>query len=74
VSGPGEFPAAVVEAAVHLGCRPQDLLGWRLLPDGSVVLIAPNGAKLRVTLARPSDRSPGKQAPSAGGRRKKGAR
>lgn len=74
MSGPGEVPAVVVAAAAHLGCRPQDLLGWRLLPDGSVVLIAPNGAKLRVTLTGPSEEPTGKETPAAAGRRKKGAR
>lgn len=40
-------PRAVQEAARRLGCRVNDLLAWRVLKDGGVVVIAPDGRKVR---------------------------
>lgn len=40
------LPQAVVLAARRNHLDPQQLLDWKVYPDGKVVLIAPNGMKL----------------------------
>lgn len=37
--------AGLVIAAERIGCHISDLIKWRQLPDGSLVVIGPNGRK-----------------------------
>ena len=46
-----DLPPFAVEAARQLGIDLNDLRGWALRPDGSVVLVSANGMKFVVTPA-----------------------
>jgi len=37
-------------AAARLGCTEQEILGFRELPDGGVIVIAPSGQKFKFSL------------------------
>ncbi len=43
-----DLPPFAVEAARRLGIDLAELRGWALRPDGSVVLLSPNGMKFVV--------------------------
>lgn len=47
-SPPDDLPPFAVEAARKLGIDLTELRGWALRPDGSVVLLSPNGMKFVV--------------------------
>lgn len=41
----GEMKRRLVLAASQLGCQVEDLLGWREMDDGVLVVLSPIGAK-----------------------------